>query len=395
MSYRHGLSIEPTRDERSRQGFVSGMRRFILHDLADCMRTAYEANVEPAFVSRHGRAPQDGVEVHRAIRNEPLYQFYSSMRCQCQEMVWRSVLPMVERNAEDLAKRAHDIAESGEEGGSLEIDPGFTVPRSISALDIHLMPGCYHTEYIDDDVSMGAVYDNGGQVFSAGLLGERRDDIGASISRFLRLRYPQFQPETIVDIGCGIGTNTLPWAREYPDARVHAVDCAAPLLRYGHAKARSEGVDVDFHQRDVVASGFDDESVDLVFSSMLLHEVPPGDIPRVFEDAYRMLRPGGLMLHMELPPNDMTGPYDSFYLDWDSYFNKEPFYKPFRDMDLRAVCADAGFDAEKYVQFIIPSQYIEGDAAIEAALDRKATAADENTGRLSGAIQWFCFGAWK
>jgi SAM-dependent methyltransferase len=371
------------------------MRRYILKDLADGMRVAYEAKVAPRFLQEHGRAPRDGVEVHRSIKDEPLYQFYSSMRCQCQEMVWRSVLPTVERNAVDLAGRARELDARSEVGGKLELDPEFTVPKSISALDIHLMPGCYDTEYMDEDVSMGAVYDNGGTVFSAGLLGDRRDDIGGSISYFISRKYPEFEPRTIVDLGCGIGTNTLPWARTYPDAQVHAVDVAAPLLRYGHARACSENTAVHFRQGDAVDGGFPDNSVDLVFSSMLLHEVPPKSVPQLFANAYRMLRPGGLMLHMELPPNDMTGAYDSFYLDWDSYYNKEPFYKPFRDMHLQKVCQGAGFDPEKYVQFIIPSEYLEGREAIDASLDQQANEANENTGRLSDAIQWFCFGVWK
>ena len=81
--------------------------------------------------------------------------------------------------------------------------------------------------------------------------------------------------------------------------------------------------------------------------------------------------------------------------DWDSYFNKEPYYKPFRDMDLPSVCQAAGFSPERYVQFIIPSRYLEGDAAIDKVLDQQGAEADENTGRLSDSIQWFCFGAWK
>ena len=39
---RHGLRIEPTRDELSRQRFVSEIRRHILGDLASEMRSAYE-----------------------------------------------------------------------------------------------------------------------------------------------------------------------------------------------------------------------------------------------------------------------------------------------------------------------------------------------------------------
>ncbi len=390
------LKIQPTRDEQARQRFVSSMRSYVLHDLANGMRTVYEKKVEPNFVREHGREPEDGPEVHKALKNETMFRFYSSMRCNAQEMVWRSVMPTVERNARDLAQRAKALGEDQEVAqGTLELDPDFQVPKAVSAIDIHLMPGSYTSEYMPDDVSIGAVYDNGGRVFSMGLLGEAREDIGASISLFISERYPEFKPARILDIGCGIGNNTEPWARTYPQAEVHAIDVGAPLLRYAHARAQSRGVTVHFHQRTVEEPGFKDESFDLIFSSMLLHEVPPKGIGRTFSEAYRLLKPGGLMLHMELPPNNLTSAYDSFYLDWDSYYNKEPFYKSFRDMDPRAVCADAGFAPDNFVNFVIPSLHLAGRSAILDAVDQQSAKVDRNTGRMAKTIQWFCFGAWK
>ena len=390
------LTIEATRDEQARQHFVSGMRSYILHGLADGLRTVYEDKVQPEFKRANGREPENGPEVHKALKPETLFKFYSSMRCNAQEMVWRSVMPTVERNARDLAERARALGTDQQVAqGSLELDPDFQVPKAVSAIDIHLMPGSYDSEYMPDDVSIGAIYDNGGAVFSAGLLGKKREDIGASISLFISQKYPDFKPLKILDIGCGIGNNTVPWARTYPEAEVHAIDVGAPLLRYAHARAQAAGVTVHFHQRQVEDPGFEDESFDLIFSSMLLHEVPPKGIGRTFANAYRLLKPGGLMLHMELPPNNMTSPYDSFYLDWDSYYNKEPFYKPFRDMDPRKVCADAGFPTGKFVDFVIPSLHLSGSEAIAKAVSQQGAQVDQNTGRLAKTIQWFCFGSWK
>ena len=68
-----------------------------------------------------------------------------------------------------------------------------------------------------------------------------------------------------------------------------------------------------------------------------------------------MLKPGGILINMELPPNDALAAYDAFYLDWDCFFyNNEPFYKDFRDLSYPALCSDAGFPKDKFFQATMP-----------------------------------------
>ena len=89
---------------------------------------------------------------------------------------------------------------------------------------------------------------------------------------------------------------------------------------------------------------------------MFLHELPLKDIRAYMAEAFRVLKPGGLLLNMELPPNGNLEAYDQFYLDWDSYYNNEPYYKPFRDQDNRALCRKAGFAPEdkNFLEFTAP-----------------------------------------
>jgi ubiquinone/menaquinone biosynthesis C-methylase UbiE len=307
-------------------------------------------------------------------------------------MVWDSVAPVVEREK----PRLKAVAASVKTDGSLEVDPEFPVPRNVTAIDVHLMPGSYSREDGVDDLTQGAVYDQGLSVFSFGLMGENLDDIGLSMSHYIHRRFPDFRPRAILDTGCTIGHNTLPWAKTYPDAEVHAIDVAAPGLRYGHARAALQGAAVHFHQMNADALAFPDESFDLVFSSMFLHELSLKTIDKVFAEARRVLRPGGLMLHMELPPNSQMTPYDGFYLDWDCYYNDEPFYKAFRDQDPRSLCVKAGFAADNYLQLVVPSLGFYGEEAVNAAIDSSMSAVDSGkTGKLADGVQWFGFGAWK
>lgn len=394
----HDLKVDYTRDELSRQHFVSGMRTYVLNSLSGNMRTVYNKKVEPAYKKKNKRAPKTAPEIHKALKGETIFKFYSSMRCNTQEMVWRSVIPGIERQAEELATRTKVLSQNTEKAhGTLTVDPKLVVPRYTAELDVHLMPGNYHEEHMPDDVSQGAVFDNGLSVFAMGFLGPRMDDITQSVSTYFAKRYPDFKPKAILDMGCTLGHSTLPWKERYPNAEVTGIDVGAPSVRYAHGRAQSYGVTANFAQKDAEHTGYPDNSFDIIYSCMFLHEVPKKNIRAIFKEAYRMLKPGGVMLHYELPPNKMLGAYDSFYLDWDSFYNKEPFYKAFRDADPEEECTAAGFKKKNYFQFVAPSLNFYGaDAISKAVADAKAHTDGENhMGRLVDGVQWFAFGAWK
>lgn len=384
----HELRVTPSRDERTRQEFVASLRHHILDDMADSMRAHYEQRVCPAFERAQGRPPQNGDEVHDAMQEERYFRFYSSIRYNAQEMVFRSVIPMIDRNLEDLNARARANP------GMVRVDPALKVPNNVTNIDVHLQPGSYHSEYQPDDVSPGAIYDNSINVFAFNQMGRNVDDIGHSFANYVRLAYPAFKPGRILDAGCTIGHNTLPWAQTFPDADVTGIDVSPGLLRYAAARAQSFGVPVQFRQMNATVLDFPDASFDVVFSSMFLHELPLKDIRAFFREAFRVLKPGGLFLNMELPPNNKMGSYDQFYLDWDSYYNKEPWYKPFRDQDYVQLCSAAGFSAGQFVEAVVP-RYTYTPAAEFAADVASGARFDDRTGRLSQEIRWYAFGAWK
>ena len=392
ISLQHAMQPQLTPDEVARGDFVAGIRSFILNELAGDLRRAYDERAAPAYVQKFGQLPSDGEQVHTALRGDPMFNIYSALRVQAQKMVWSGVIPIVDREADRLASIA---ATADGSDGSVQLDPELEIPRNVSAIDVHLLPGSYMRDA--ETLKAGAVYDQGLAVFSMGLMGANLDDIGLSMAAYVRARYPDFAPADIVDLGCTIGHNTLPWKQAFPDARVRAIDVAPSGLMYGSARAKLQGQAVDFLQMNAEALAFEDSSVDLVFSSMFLHELSSKVRGKVLAEAHRVLRPGGLMLHMELPPNSQMSPFEGFYLDWDSYYNAEPFYKGFRDQDPRALCEMAGFVPADYVQFVVPSTGIYGNAAIadRAASDVGSVVDCATTGRLAEGVQWFGFGAWK
>jgi len=301
----HDLAATPHRDERTRQEFVASLRHHVLDGMAGSMRARYENVIKPGFEQSNGRPPADGEEVHDAMLSDPYFCFYSAVRYNAQQMVHRSVIPLVDRNMEELNERARKLREDNTmTGGSLKLNSAVEVPRSVSSIDVHLVPGSYHSEYADNDTSAGAIYDNSINVFAFNQMGKNTDDIGHTFANFVRIAHPDFKPEVILDVGCTIGHNTVPWAQTFPDAQVTGADIAPALLRYGSARAKSLGVAVDFRQMNCTALDCPDASVDVVFSSMFLHELPLKDIRAYIKEAYRVLKPGGTLwiLEAHVPP---------------------------------------------------------------------------------------------
>ncbi|MDX2142517.1 MAG: class I SAM-dependent methyltransferase [Rhodospirillaceae bacterium] len=383
----------PTHDEAARQGYVSMLRKYVMADLANDMRASYDAEVAPAFKKAQGRAPKDGREVRRAMLGNSHFRFYSVLRYNAQEMTWLSVQDSVERALPELSATATAAATSRPAGGTLRLNPDVDIPRAVSALDIHLMPGCYHTEFMENDVAVAAMYSHGTRVFGAGLrVGRPRTKGGVadSIGHYLKLKYPTFRPKRILDLGCTTGSNLLPYLDVFPEAEGYGVDVGAPLVRYAHAKAEAAGKRVHYSQQNAEKLDFPDGHFDLVVSSFFLHELSVGSTRKILKEIYRVLKPGGLMAHMELPPANVCDPYYNFYLDWDAFYNNEPHYAAFRAQDTHGLCVEAGFEADKCDQTRIPDRGVVSDEYFAQFAQGKVSAPQHGN-----FASWFIFGALK
>jgi ubiquinone/menaquinone biosynthesis C-methylase UbiE len=384
---RHAVFPEATHDEVARMDFLTRLNQHLSQSVLPGVRLAYEQRVKPAFTAEHGRAPADRHEVRRAMRSDLHYQVWSALRRISMEMRQQAGRALVFRQLERLRAAADSLNEGAP---TLKLDPAIEQPRYASAVDIHCMPGSYHTETVARDVSAGANYDAGIFVTTAGALGRYSDGGGQAVVQWLQEHRPGWQPQRILDIGCTVGHNALPLAQAFPQAKVVAVDTAAPVLRYGHARARALAVtNIEFHQANGEALPYGEGEFDLVTTAMFWHETSGTAMPRIMREVYRVLAPGGLTLHLEQPQYEGMDPFEAFMRDWDAYNNNEPFWTRMHEADLEALVTEAGFPQGAYFETTMRAQ---ADRDHFPAPSGSTPGSQEDYGR---APMWTAFGAAK
>jgi ubiquinone/menaquinone biosynthesis C-methylase UbiE len=368
----HAMLPKATHDEASRQEFVKSYKQFIQQSVLPGLQPVYRGRAAKRFAQEAGREPADRRDVRTAMVRDPYFQHYAAAQRISQELMWDSTIDSVDRQLPELNELARQY--SAKSKAELRIPDEFDVPKYVSSLDIHCMPGGYSREVAKDDVSVGAVYDRGVFLYSIGYCGPDNDDMGRSVANFVRRNLKDFQPKRILDLGCTVGHSTLPFKELFPDAEVWGIDVGAPVVRYAHARAAAMGRDVNFAQMNAEKTEFEDASFDLVVSHILLHETSFKAMPRIFRECYRLLKPGGYMIHADLPPFDKMDVLTQFILDNETWYNNEPFWGAMREMDQVQLAVDAGFRRED-VRFTTAPMAILEFAAQQSAGYREDSAA--------------------
>ena len=341
---RHGMFAETSHDETERFNFLAHMNRHLASKVLPGVQTAFNHRAKPKFETENGPF-KSRHEVRKAMLADPAFQVWSALRRATMEQRQQAGRWVTLRQAEALNKKAADLTAGDDR---LEITAGFDVPRYLTAVDHHCMPGSYHTELVEGDVTGAANYDIGLFATTGGALGRFNDGGGQAVAAWVKEHLPDFKPKRILDLGCGLGHNVLPIAAAFPDAEVIGVDAGAPMLRYGLARAKALGIEnVRFIQADAEnLPRFEDESFDWVQTTMFLHETSKVAMSRIFAESARLLRPGGVVLHVEQPQYTEDMPlYEQMIRDWDAFYNNEPFWTTMHEIDLDDLMIKAGFKA--------------------------------------------------
>ena len=118
-----------------------------------------------------------------------------------------------------------------------------------------------------------------------------------------------YDSPSVLDVGCGIGSDTLRVAKILSDsskpARIVGIDFNTEMIAAANyflsetAPTLNEGVSVEFQQMDATLLAFEDNSFDLVFISCTLQHITPDDVVKVLKEVLRVLKSNGSLVVIE------------------------------------------------------------------------------------------------
>jgi SAM-dependent methyltransferase len=169
-------------------------------------------------------------------------------------------------------------------------------------------------------------------------------DIYAARRAVARLA-PRVDYSTILELGTSSGHYTVALSDIFPRARVIGIDPSLRMLEQARRVGNAAGHSWELHVAVGEKTGLADNSVDLVTSYAIHHELPPRAIDDIFVEALRVLKPGGDLLIADVPRYADLDRLAAWRFDWLAKYGGEPFWRASASIDLAERARQAGFTA--------------------------------------------------
>ncbi|PAX59648.1 class I SAM-dependent methyltransferase [Brunnivagina elsteri] len=157
----------------------------------------------------------------------------------------------------------------------------------------------------------------------------------------LKAQIPQ-PPQTILDMGCGVGMSTFALQKLYPQAEITGLDLSPYFLAVAEYRSQQRQADINWVHGKAESTNLADASFDLVSIFLMCHELPQTPTQQIFAEAKRLFRPGGNLAIMDMNPQSEAfkkmPPYILTLLK-----STEPYLDDYFGLDIEQALINEGF----------------------------------------------------
>lgn len=167
-------------------------------------------------------------------------------------------------------------------------------------------------------------------------------DIFAQRARVLA-ELPRTDYAHILEMGTSSGYFTRALQTTFPAAAITGIDLSLSMLRQALRVANANGWAWDLHQAAAEATPFADAAFDLVAGYIMFHEMPAAAIAAAWQEAFRVVAPGGQALFADVIPYAAQDKLAVWRADWQAARGGEPYWREAASADWAAMARAAGF----------------------------------------------------
>ncbi len=165
--------------------------------------------------------------------------------------------------------------------------------------------------------------------------------------------------ESVLDVGAGSGTLVTLLKQKYPGLKITAVDPDCKILEIAKKKAGKKGYTLSFVQACAEKLPFDNNSYDIVYSTLAFHHMPRKIKKLALKEIYRVLKPQGRFVLVDIgkPKNALW----KVLLHLESVVEKQAYLQDNLDGNIPIFMREMGFHVTECRKPYIGNRFFIGE----------------------------------